>query len=226
MAHQGQGQPLLSAPNWVTVPATLLSVVNTTPLRQCVRTVDPQSIVIGRGRFSYAWRYISCRCIVTDMNALDLFQLGRWLQKIGEEAMRTAGAAPLAPGVRLILMNVFASPDSSINEIADQTGLPQSYVSESVGKLRDQGVFETHADPADGRRSLVRVSKTIPKRVAQIGLTSVDDVLLDAFGEVERSRGAELVAALEVVAAQLRTTRSGSRSMARRLAEPGTVKRN
>jgi DNA-binding MarR family transcriptional regulator len=160
------------------------------------------------------------------MNAVDLFQLGRWLQKMGEEAMRPAGAPPLAPGVRLILMNVFASPDSSINEIADQTGLPQSYVSESVGKLRAQGVFETRADPADRRRSLVRVSKSIPKRVAQIGLTTVDDLLLEAFGEVERSRGAELIATLEVVAAQLRTTRSGSRSMPRRLAESGTGKKN
>jgi DNA-binding MarR family transcriptional regulator len=137
------------------------------------------------------------------MNAHDLFRLGRWLTKIGEEAMRPAGAPVTPPGVRLILMDISAAPDSSIGEIAARTGLPQSYVSESVTRLRDQGVFDTRTDPADRRRTLVRVSAAIPKEVARLGAVPVDDVLMAALGD-PADTALPLVHALETVAARLR----------------------
>src|SRR4029077_6957323 len=101
------------------------------------------------------------RCIVNDMNALDLIVLGRQLTKIGEEVLRGSGdpagqdagghgqrparasgrpgQAPfLPPGPSLVLGDVFAHPGSSITAITARTGLPQSYVSESVARLRSQ----------------------------------------------------------------------------------------
>jgi DNA-binding MarR family transcriptional regulator len=150
------------------------------------------------------------------MNALDLFQLGRWFTKIGEESMRPSGAPVTPPGVRLILMDAFASADSSIGEIAARTGLPQSYVSESVSRMRDLGAFETRADPSDGRRTLVRVSGSIPRVVARMGAVSVDGALTEALGEMDATTAANLIAALDTFAARLRAARSGPGSIAPR----------
>jgi DNA-binding MarR family transcriptional regulator len=152
------------------------------------------------------------------MNAQSLYQLGRWLTKIGEESMQPAGAPVTAPGVRLILMDVFASPDSSIGEIAARTGLPQSYVSESVAGMREKGAFETRVDPSDGRRTLVRVSDAIPKVIARIGAVSVDAALAEALGDADAATTVGLIAALEEVATRLRVTRGGPGSVADRLA--------
>jgi len=151
------------------------------------------------------------------MNALDLFQLGRWLTKIAEEAMRPAGAPRTAPGVLLILTDAFTSPDSSIGAIAARTGLPQSYVSETVAKLRDQGAFETRPDPADGRRTLVNVSATVSETVTRLGAISVDDVLISALDDPPADQAAELLAALVEITARLRATRGGPASVAHRL---------
>ena len=85
------------------------------------------------------------------MDALDLFQLGRWLTRLAEDAMRPPGAPSSPPGQRLVLMDTFAFPDSSVGEIATRTGLPQSYVSTVVARLRDLDVLETRPDPDDRR---------------------------------------------------------------------------
>jgi DNA-binding MarR family transcriptional regulator len=151
------------------------------------------------------------RCIVSDVDALDLIMLGRQLTKIGEEVMRGATARPaqappagasqggatpvgapeaaaaeapsMPTGPSLVLRDVFANPGSSITDITARTGLPQSYVSESVARLRGQGIVVTSADPADGRRTLVRVSDQHPRTVAAKGSAPVDAALAAALGE-------------------------------------------
>ena len=105
------------------------------------------------------------------MDALDLFQLGRRLTKLGEEAMRPFGGSPSRPGRRLVLIDALAFPDSSVGEIATRTGLPQSYVSGMVAKLRDLGILETRADPADRRRTLVKGSGSLSSASGQCGWT-------------------------------------------------------
>jgi len=111
------------------------------------------------------------------MEALDLILLGRQLMKIGEAAMRGSQSQALPTGQSLVLRDVFANPDSSITQITARTGLPQSYVSESVARLRERGMLATSADPADGRRTLVRVSEEHPRNVARRGGASVDGAL-------------------------------------------------
>ena len=155
------------------------------------------------------------------MDALDLFQLGRWLTKLGEEAMRPLGASPSPPGQRLILMDVFAFPDSPVGEIAARTGLPQSYVSEIVARLRDLGALETGADPNDRRRTLVKVSDSLPPAVAGLGATPVDELLAEALGQAPADRAAELIAALSEVAARLRARLGGPGTPEARLRAAG-----
>ena len=116
------------------------------------------------------------------MNALELVLLGRRLAAIGEQAIRGSAAPAPGRGVGLVLADAFARPDSAIGEIARRTGLPQSYVSEAVARLREQGIVETAPDPGDGRRTLVRVTAAHERHVAALGAVSVDERLGAALG--------------------------------------------
>jgi DNA-binding MarR family transcriptional regulator len=147
------------------------------------------------------------------IDALDLILLGRRLVKIGEEALR-GGSTEMSPGGRsLVLRDVFANPDSSISDITRRTGLPQSYVSESVATLRDQGVIEVLTDPADRRRTLTRVSEAHRRSVASQGKVSVDAALVDALGDPSA------VAVLEAVAQRLMPPNPGP--ILKQIRDPG-----
>jgi DNA-binding MarR family transcriptional regulator len=146
------------------------------------------------------------------MNALDLYLLGRRLTKIGEEAMRGADAPHVPTGLRLIVTDVAEHPGSPIGEIATRTGLPQSYVSQSVARLKDRGAIETANDPSDGRRTLVRLTRSIPAKTARRGAVSIDAELGEAAGIAEP---AEIVAALEALLAGFREQRNASGRPAR-----------
>jgi hypothetical protein len=141
--------------------------------------------------------------ILGDVNALELYRVGRWLSRIAEDAMRPPGAPVTPPGARLILMDISAHADCSIGEIASRTGLPQGYVSGTVARMREQGVFETRPDPVDRRRTLVRLTDGIPRSVVRAGAVRVDDALHKALagsGGVDKG----LIGALEHLAASLR----------------------
>ena len=144
------------------------------------------------------------------MNALDLILLGRQLAKIGEEVLRGSAAQSMPAGPSLVLRDVFAHPDSSITDVTARTGLPQSYVSESVARLRDQGIVQTSADPADGRRTLVRLAAGHPATVAAKGSASVDAALATALGEPEGGPSVtETIDILTALAARLRPASPG-----------------
>ena len=141
------------------------------------------------------------------MNALDLIMLGRQLTKIGEEVLRGSKAQAMPTGPSLVLRDVFAHPDSSITDVTARTGLPQSYVSESVARLRDQGIVETSADPADGRRTLVRVTAEHPRTVAAKGAVPADAALAAAMGDPADAD--EIIATLAALAEHLRPASPG-----------------
>ena len=90
-------------------------------------------------------------------------------------------------GRALVLRDVFANPDTSVSAITARTGLPQSYVSESVAALRDRGILDTAPDPQDRRRTLASVTPTHRRRVAKRASIPVDTTLVKDFGE-ERAR--------------------------------------
>jgi DNA-binding MarR family transcriptional regulator len=141
--------------------------------------------------------------------AFDLIVLGRQLTRIGETVMR--GQAPTAqPTIAgLVLADVFAHPGSSISEITARTGMPQSHVSETVARLREQGTVESFPDPADRRRTLVRVSAQHPKNVMRAALIPVDAALTAALGELSPNEAADIIKTLEALAARLRPDKPG-----------------
>lgn len=140
------------------------------------------------------------------MQALDLILLGRQLVKLGEQAIR-GGDLPETPnGQALVLRDVFAHPDSPIAGITARTGLPQSYVSESVAALRDRGILETEVDAGDRRRTLVRVSAAHRRRTGRRAAVPVDSALAAAIGD---EQAAAVLPVLEDLARRLAADRPG-----------------
>jgi DNA-binding MarR family transcriptional regulator len=149
------------------------------------------------------------RCIVNDVDALELITLGRRLVRIGEDAIRGGSALPLPAGQALVLRDVMAHPHSSITDITSRTGLAQSIVSKAVARFREEGLVDTEPDPADGRRLLVEISAQHRREVARKGAVSVDDALAMALREPDRRATAEFISVLETVAERLRPVKPG-----------------
>lgn len=82
-------------------------------------------------------------------------------------------------------------------------------MSESVARLRRQGMAQTVPDPADGRRTLVRLTAGHPDRVADAAATPVDEALAGALGDAGPAVLAEVTVALSVLARHLRPREPG-----------------
>jgi DNA-binding MarR family transcriptional regulator len=128
------------------------------------------------------------------MNAFELYQLGRRLMKVGVRAMPDDEFSRLRGSTRAIVSDIFENPGSSISEVTARVDLPQSQVSACVAKLRDNDVVETVADPADGRRTLVRPTESALRRARSRPYLEIDGALADAIGDdptrLERARQA------------------------------------
>jgi DNA-binding MarR family transcriptional regulator len=140
------------------------------------------------------------------MNAFELFLLGRTLMKIGEESMQRAGYQQVPASVRSIVMDVIEHPDSAVGEIVSRTGFPQSHVSASVSTLRERGTFETRADPADRRRTLVRLSPEFRKRAARAKPAPIEEALADALAATDPGEIAHVTALLKELSLHLSPT--------------------
>jgi DNA-binding MarR family transcriptional regulator len=158
------------------------------------------------------------------VDALDLIMLGRQLSRIGTAVLQgrpldepagqptgPAGAGPgrMAAGAQLVLRDVLAHPGSSIRDITTRTGLPQSYVSQTVARLGAAGMTQTSSDPADGRRTLVRVSGAHLERVARQSARGADAVLLAALGDIDDAQAREVLRVLADLAGRLRSRPPG-----------------
>jgi hypothetical protein len=142
------------------------------------------------------------RCIMTDVYASELFLLGRKLMKLGEEAIPPSPRAgdAVSTSVRLVMADIAYHPGSSVSEITERTGFPQSLVSMSVARLRDFGTVVTEADPADRRRTLVRPAEGVVRK-GGTGHTAVpvDETIAKAIGADAQDRLPEALAALELL---------------------------
>jgi DNA-binding MarR family transcriptional regulator len=128
---------------------------------------------------------------------MELFLLGRKLMQVAEGALpRSQGAT----SARLVLIDVVYHQGSSITEITERTGFPQSLVSMAVAKLRELGMLESEPDPMDRRRTLVRTTpalKAIPNRLGQV---SIEDIVAKELDLDDQSRVTEVIEALDLVA--------------------------
>jgi MarR family 2-MHQ and catechol resistance regulon transcriptional repressor len=91
------------------------------------------------------------------MKVAELHRLVRILRDIASSAATGSGDEQMSVGMVTIVEDVTSHPASAIGDIADRTGLAQSFVSKTVVRLRERGLFEVSQDPRDGRRTLVAV---------------------------------------------------------------------
>jgi DNA-binding MarR family transcriptional regulator len=103
----------------------------------------------------------------------------------------------------MMLIDVSENPDSSIGEITDRTGFPQSHVSAAVSRPRALGALTTSVDERDRRRTLVRLAPGIRTRAWRAEVP-VDGVLASALGTSDRKVIEEVISSRETVANQLR----------------------
>jgi hypothetical protein len=137
-----------------------------------------------------------------DVYASELFLLGRKLMKLGEEAIPPSPRAEggVSTSVRLVMADIAYHPGSSVSEITERTGFPQSLVSLSVATLRGFGAVVTEPDPADRRRTLVRPAEGMVRSGGtRHSAVPVDETIAKAVGAEEQHRLPEALAALELL---------------------------
>ncbi len=124
--------------------------------------------------------------------------------KIAESAFaaeQPGGGLPTS--VRMVLVDVSAHPGSSIGEITGRTGFPQSHVSASVARLREQGVLETSVDAGDGRRTLVSLGDSFRERLATRAPIPIEAALATELASRDPEELKQVIDALEAVAERI-----------------------
>jgi DNA-binding MarR family transcriptional regulator len=127
---------------------------------------------------------------------MSLYLLGRKLTQIAEGALPPGQSAKSG---RLVFVDVSYHPNSSITEITERTGFPQSLVSTAVARLREIGLLETDPDPLDRRRTLVRTTPQITEVQERLGSVSIDGILADELTAEHRDELSDVVSALDLL---------------------------
>jgi DNA-binding MarR family transcriptional regulator len=130
------------------------------------------------------------------VNPMSLYLLGRKLMQIAESAL--PGGKTTSSG-RVVFVDVAYHPDSSITEITDRTGFPQSLVSTAVARLREVGLLESAPDPLDRRRTLVRTTPALKEVQGRFGTVSIDDILAGELAAEDRGGLTDVIAALDLL---------------------------
>ena len=120
------------------------------------------------------------------MDGVRLHRLGKRLIDLSREVTTSAGDASLTPAEIAVIEDALKHPDSPVTEIKARTGFAQSHVSESVARLKERGLIETAHDPADRRRTRVRLSDKARRAVLARAGRSADEVIARAVPESER----------------------------------------
>jgi DNA-binding MarR family transcriptional regulator len=132
----------------------------------------------------------------SDMNPMSLYLLGRRLIQIAEESLPQG---KMAKSGRPVYVDVAYHPSSSITEITERTGFPQSLVSTAVARLRDIGLLESEPDPLDRRRTLVRTTAARQAVTARLATTSIDDTIARELSDDDQVELDDVMAAIELL---------------------------
>lgn len=117
-----------------------------------------------------------------------LHRLGRRLIELSRQATGESGDLVLTPGETAVLEDVIKHPDGPISEIARRTGFVQSHVSTSVARLTARDLLHTAADPADGRRTRVRITEPALAAITRRSARRIDDPVRRAVTDPAAAR--------------------------------------
>jgi DNA-binding MarR family transcriptional regulator len=135
------------------------------------------------------------------MDGVGMHRLGKRLIDLAREVTTSAGDASLTPAETAVIEDALKHPGSPVSEIKVRTGFAQSHVSESVARLRERGLIETSADPADRRRTRVMLTEVARQAVFARAGRSADQVIARATGD--RARAERVGALLDELAGLL-----------------------
>ncbi|MFC9895103.1 MarR family winged helix-turn-helix transcriptional regulator [Nocardia sp. NPDC127579] len=139
------------------------------------------------------------------MDAANLHLIARRLRSIAFAATGHTGAQRFAPSEYAVIEDVALHPDSSIREITERTAIVQSLVSRIVARYRDEGLLATAPDPADGRRVLVRIDRTVRQEIFRArGRESIDAALATELPGLAPEQQQRIVGLLDELGALLR----------------------
>ena len=133
------------------------------------------------------------------MDGVLLHRLGKRLIDLARLVTTEAGDTTLTPGEIAVLEDVLKHPDSAVGEIHARTGFAQSHVSVSVARLRELGLIEASPDPADRRRTTLRLADVAQRAIMRRASRPADDVVAEAVGADNAQRVAELLDELAVL---------------------------
>jgi DNA-binding MarR family transcriptional regulator len=135
------------------------------------------------------------------MDGVRMHRLGKRLIDLSREVTTSAGDASLTPAEIAVIEDALKHPGSPVSEIKVRTGFAQSHVSESVARLKERGLVETSPDPADRRRTRVRLTEPAREAVLARAERSADEVIGRVVEDTVRAR--RVVALLDELAAML-----------------------
>lgn len=111
------------------------------------------------------------------MDAARLHRLARVLADVAGAAAAETGDDRLTPGQLAVVEDLARHEATTVGEVARRTGLAQSLVSTTVAGLREAGVVTAQADPDDGRRVLVTLSRSTRSQILSRSGRPVDGAL-------------------------------------------------
>jgi len=117
-----------------------------------------------------------------------LHRLGKRLLELSRATTTQAGDPSLTPGELAVLEDALTHPGSSVGQIQARTSFAQSHVSASIARLKQRGLVQTTADPADGRRTSVRVSEDARRAITTRAGRRIDHAIADAVDDPDQAR--------------------------------------
>ncbi|MGW2874591.1 MarR family winged helix-turn-helix transcriptional regulator [Kitasatospora sp. NPDC001225] len=122
------------------------------------------------------------------MDGVQLLRLGKRLTELGRAMITDPAAEHLSAGEIAVVSDVYRHPATSVQEIRVRTGFAQSHVSVSVARLRERGLLDAAADPADGRRTLLTVSESARHAIRAHVARPAEPVITKAVPDPEKAR--------------------------------------
>ncbi|MFE7589226.1 MarR family winged helix-turn-helix transcriptional regulator [Kitasatospora sp. NPDC057512] len=122
------------------------------------------------------------------MDGVQLLRLGKRLTELGRAMITDPAAEHLSAGEIAVISDVYRHPATSVQEIRVRTGFAQSHVSVSVARLRERGLLDAAADPADGRRTLLTVSEPARHAIRAHVARPAEPVIAKAVPDPEKAR--------------------------------------
>ncbi len=122
------------------------------------------------------------------MEAGQLHRLGRRLIELSRTVTEQVDDPAMTAGELAVIEDVMLHADSSVSDVSARTGFVQSHVSVSVARLKQRGLVETFTDPADGRRTRVRVAGGAARAITARAGRDIHDTLAEVVADAEQAR--------------------------------------